>query len=400
MSLTDKLEQGIAAAKAGNKIGARQLLKDVVKADETQVEAWLWLSQLVDSLEERQICLENILTLEPDNQFAQEELAGVKAEQEKFFAPAYLAEDTLADIADRPEPAPADSLPEKDEIDNPWLCPYCLALTRPKDSTCSTCGKSLIVRKRVKEERTVWLWRTVFLQFYVGFTTLALGAGVFTLVLKLNGVPSPLPFLPAYFGLPTTQPEHLNDYVLTLFPGWVFWGLLAFSAYSFVLMALLYVRVPYGNVLYLISGCVLLVLGLFTAILFYSSLIAVAVGIVVFLLGAAQMLLSYSLWNDFLFEQGRLRLKLDGGVKTSGNFFISGRKYINLKMWGLAIIHLRQAMFMAPKNATYQLMLAMAYMQVQRYDLAARTLDNIEAFAPNLPELWQLRRRLDAKQKP
>ena len=399
MDLAKKLNQGIEAAEAGDKKRARQLLKEVVKTDETQVEAWLWLSQIVDSLEEREVCLENILTLEPDNPFAREELAQVKAEQEEFFAPVYLSEeeDTSAQVVEPAETLVGDPVAEADEFDNPWLCPYCLALTKPTDKKCPACAKPLIIRKRVTEERTVWLWRTIFLQLTVGFFSLAAGAGLFTLIVKLNGVFSPIPFLPAYVGLPTDQPDHLTEFVLALFPRWVFWGVITFGVYSFVLMVLLYMRIPYGNVLYLISGCVLLVMGLFTAVFYYSSLIAVVVGVVLFILGAVQILLSYSLWNDFLFEEGRLHLTLDRGVKTSANFFMSGRKYIKLKMWGLAVIHLRQATFMASKNVTYHAFLAMAYMRVKHYGLAERIIAKINTFAPNTPEVWQLQKELDVR---
>ena len=56
-SLEEKLEQGIAAAQAGHKQKARTLLAEVVEVDEGRVEAWLWLSQVVDSLEEQTIHL-------------------------------------------------------------------------------------------------------------------------------------------------------------------------------------------------------------------------------------------------------------------------------------------------------------------------------------------------------
>ena len=52
MSLKETLQQGIEAAQAGHKQAARLRLTEVVETDESQLEAWLWLSQIVDSLEE------------------------------------------------------------------------------------------------------------------------------------------------------------------------------------------------------------------------------------------------------------------------------------------------------------------------------------------------------------
>jgi len=401
MSLEENLERGIAAAKAGNKREARRLLKAVVKADENQLEAWLWLSRIVDSLEEREICLENVLTLDPANAFAQKELARVRVAREAFFQPAYQVDE--AEAPAEPSFEPVEAAPETVEaderlFDNEWLCPYCLALTEPKDKQCPSCRQPFVFKRRIREERTVWLWRSIFLQLTVAFFTVAIGAGVFTLIVKLNGVPNPIPYLPAYLGLPVNRPASLTEFVLMLFPRWVFWGLIAFSGYSFLLMVLLYLRVTYGNVLYLISGIVLLVLGIFSAILYYSSILVVVVAIVAILLGAAQLWLSYNLWDDFTIEQGRIRLRLDRDAKTGDTFFMSARKYIKLKMWGMALIHAQQAAYLAPKNVNCHATLALAFMRVNRYKLAQRVLKNIESFAPDSHELWELRQELNKLQ--
>jgi tetratricopeptide (TPR) repeat protein len=61
------LEEGVAAAKAGQKERARQCLIQVVEADENNEQAWLWLSGVVDGLEDKQVCLENVLALNPDS---------------------------------------------------------------------------------------------------------------------------------------------------------------------------------------------------------------------------------------------------------------------------------------------------------------------------------------------
>jgi hypothetical protein len=65
------LQQGIAAAKAGRKDQARQILIQVTELDERNEQAWLWLSGVVESLEDRRICLENVLAINPGNTAAQ-----------------------------------------------------------------------------------------------------------------------------------------------------------------------------------------------------------------------------------------------------------------------------------------------------------------------------------------
>lgn len=69
------LQEGIAAAKRGDKARARELLVQVTEVDDYNEQAWLWLSGVVESDEEREICLENVLTINPQNAFAQRGLA-------------------------------------------------------------------------------------------------------------------------------------------------------------------------------------------------------------------------------------------------------------------------------------------------------------------------------------
>jgi hypothetical protein len=91
------LRQGIAAAKAGQTEQARQDLLRVVELDETNVQAWLWLSSVVDDPAEKFTCLHNVLTLDPDNQPAKLGLA--RLDQFPDAQP--------ADISS-PPPAPSD----------------------------------------------------------------------------------------------------------------------------------------------------------------------------------------------------------------------------------------------------------------------------------------------------
>ncbi len=68
------LRQGLAAVESGNRSRAVQLLTHVVTRDETNIAAWYGLSQVVDSLEEKEICLQNVITLDPDDTSVRREL--------------------------------------------------------------------------------------------------------------------------------------------------------------------------------------------------------------------------------------------------------------------------------------------------------------------------------------
>ncbi len=67
---TELLQQGIALAKAGRREEARNILMQVIEQDERNESAWLWLSGVVDSDDDKAIALENVLTLNPNNEWA------------------------------------------------------------------------------------------------------------------------------------------------------------------------------------------------------------------------------------------------------------------------------------------------------------------------------------------
>ncbi len=77
MDTKTKLAQGIEAAKAGNRIAAQNLLYDVVADDPRNEAAWVWLSYVADTIPDRKICLENVLTINPANDYARRGMAQI-----------------------------------------------------------------------------------------------------------------------------------------------------------------------------------------------------------------------------------------------------------------------------------------------------------------------------------
>ena len=67
---SDLLQQGIAYANAGRREEARDILLQVVELDEQNESAWLWLSGVVDSDDDKAVALENVLALNPSNEWA------------------------------------------------------------------------------------------------------------------------------------------------------------------------------------------------------------------------------------------------------------------------------------------------------------------------------------------
>jgi hypothetical protein len=73
------LSEGQAAAKRGDKETARRLLTQLVEQDPQNEQAWMWLSGVVSDPEEQQICLENVLVINPNNVKARKGLEYLRA---------------------------------------------------------------------------------------------------------------------------------------------------------------------------------------------------------------------------------------------------------------------------------------------------------------------------------
>jgi hypothetical protein len=109
MDTTPMLNRAIIAAKAGRKAEARQLLEAVLDTDERNERAWLWLSGVVDYDEERMICLENVLSINPAHQAARRGLAMLQAAASAPpIRPLPASGPAQADVAALPSPPSGD----------------------------------------------------------------------------------------------------------------------------------------------------------------------------------------------------------------------------------------------------------------------------------------------------
>jgi hypothetical protein len=195
----------------------------VVAQDERNASAWLWLSGVVDSMEDREVCLENVLAVDPDNAAARRGLEWVReqiaaqappiGEGAPPFSvpvePAAEAESPLvartrtpispaaailrdgsseveepplsesvpsssvgealyADFSSRQLPPESEPEPEPtvpvDEFDDEYLCPYCAELTEPDDRGCKACGGDLWIKFRKREKRSTTFWLLLLFQ--------------------------------------------------------------------------------------------------------------------------------------------------------------------------------------------------------------------------------------------
>ncbi|MDZ4672740.1 MAG: hypothetical protein SH821_17900 [Phototrophicales bacterium] len=81
--LSQVLEQGIDAAKRGDRATGRRLLEQVIESEPANELAWIWLASCVGTLKERQECLERVLEINPDNARAKQALNALMGQQPK-----------------------------------------------------------------------------------------------------------------------------------------------------------------------------------------------------------------------------------------------------------------------------------------------------------------------------
>jgi Tol biopolymer transport system component len=78
-NVAELLRRGMDAARDGDKATARQLLEQVVDLDEKNEKGWFWLASVVDTDEERRVCLKNVLHVNPNNERAKAALEKLEA---------------------------------------------------------------------------------------------------------------------------------------------------------------------------------------------------------------------------------------------------------------------------------------------------------------------------------
>ncbi len=67
---TDRVERlldAIELIKTNETDEARRLLKSIIREDSDSEDAWLWMSVVVDNLDQSIVCLDNVLRINPNN---------------------------------------------------------------------------------------------------------------------------------------------------------------------------------------------------------------------------------------------------------------------------------------------------------------------------------------------
>ncbi|MEM7331158.1 MAG: tetratricopeptide repeat protein [Chloroflexota bacterium] len=167
----DFVKRGVEALKAGDKDEARRLLLQVVENDEGHELAWLWLSAAVRDKEDKIVCLENVLTLNPQNkkalkglaklkgasstnsrQIVRRELTPLSGAQAILFPERQVMEWEWKDPTTAVSQAKTVGYRAKTAYDDVWsrnaeICPYCATETVAEDKRCPLCKRPLFIKQ-------------------------------------------------------------------------------------------------------------------------------------------------------------------------------------------------------------------------------------------------------------
>ncbi len=146
--MSTRLQQAITAIKSGDKETGKQLLIEELKANQSNENAWLWMTQAVNSNEERIKCLQNVLKINPNNEMAKRGLAALQ--QPRPTTPPPIIE--KADSDSKPsEPSPSPTIPNLEEESQPDLKPLTISpeLASPSPFLPPPPSKTSSKKKRV-----------------------------------------------------------------------------------------------------------------------------------------------------------------------------------------------------------------------------------------------------------
>jgi tetratricopeptide (TPR) repeat protein len=386
--IDQKLKEGIAAARAGRREHAHDLLMQVVAQDDRNATAWLWLSGLVDTLEDREICLENVITIEPDNQVAHKGLERVRQQMSSAPPPPEIVPDTP--VASPVEPAAA-PLPFSDPFADEYLCPFCAEPTEHNDRKCPSCDEKLWVSLRRNEKRSTNMWIVIAIQTFSTIQYAIIPGMLAFLLFGLQGMGASflLDFYADAAGLsPDTIPMLLSiaffvslipflfsaGVLVALFLRWkpVFYLLLAMSVLQVFWVALTALGGALESPLLglLAGGVTNAVFQIFWAI--------------------TRATLTFQIQDDFAFERRRMTLRIDPDVNSAPTIMARGFKYADMKMWGMAALHLRRAISMQASRMDGRAALVLVYLKLKRFDLAETALEDARRIESDNPQLAEL----------
>lgn len=385
------LAQGIALAKAGQRESARELLVRVVERHEHNALAWLWLSGVVDTVQDRRVALENVLAIEPDNALAQ---AGLDWLERHPAAPAPEAEAVQDAPLSEPAASGSPATLIQELVVEPERCPYCGQVVTESDEKCPHCVQPLVLYAL---KHTDFPARTSLLAVAWVVQAVADGMNSVLMFIALAMAGSAAGGLSSrYLATLLSGAALSGQLTANLWPAFYFFiGLdVVAAAWSLVVAVILPARRPAA-----------LAAGLFVAAFHITlAVTSFAVGMSSLPVGVARMALTLFIGfllleaqGDFAWDSVRQRLELDPASRSSMDYYTRGRYYRRIDQIAKAILHLERAVELAPERFEFRVTLGNAYYAAGQFDRTAEQLRAALQINPTADDVRQFLDRVTAR---
>ena len=361
---SELLKTAVQAAKAGDREKAHQLLLQIVEQDEKNETAWLWLSGTVQTKEDRQICLENVLAINPNNQIAQKGLKklGIPLPQP---APPPAPEEKSPERWDQPVydvELPEANNPHQPNFEDAWsssanLCAYCAQPVQRSDKRCPKCHRKMVGKEFVYPQRSLYLVIWVILRSLNHVLALLL---VFLVGGSLSELPPEIPmYVPAYWITAFVVLLLQIGFTVALFfrQIWAYWlAILGVILMVLSTVALAFLSVPVQPTAVLPAWLVVPCASFYILVqVLYVFMIVMAGG-------------------DFKREQQWRVATADPRIKDPLVLDKAGKLFAQRGMWATAVLYWQRAVGRSPGNVAILRRLADGY---ARLGFADRGLDTL-----------------------
>jgi len=434
------LREGIAAIKAGQNERAHELLIRVVARDEQNAQAWLWLSGVVESLEDRKVCLENVLQIDPDNAPARKGLAWVQQQMDQqpetqapsapeqvspfvvpledasveVVSPAAIAEPpvvertrnpvTLAaamlreDFASRqPPPEPAETFAAEPEsaryepsAESETSLESVFPSVQAQDEFSNEYGCPYCAAETAPDDNRCGVCGKDLWHRFRKYEKRSSWLWILIAFQASNTIPLlMLPIVIYYFGNELLELLGSGGAGGDLPSSGVVTVIALLSAipglFSGAVLAGLFFRWKVVYWLFLAEASIEVI---FSALA--MAFVHPASGIPGFISALARVVLLFQVGGDFEWDKRRILLRTDRGLKSSVEYLTRADFYNQQKMWALAVIHMRSALGLVPNQPSCHIALVVAYIRLKKYELAERALAEARHISPGEPRIAQL----------
>lgn len=358
------LKIAIQAAKAGEREKAHQILMKIVEQDEKNETAWLWLSGTVKTREDRQICLENVLAINPHNEIAKKGLKKLGVDLPPALSPVEEEEPEVWDQPVYDVVLPEANDPHKPKFQDVWssaanLCAYCAQPVQRSDKRCPNCKRTMVGKEPVFPNRSkyliIWVALRSINHLFSLLGLLLFGASLYTILPELTP-------LERYYLIGVVLGQIISiGFTVALFlrQVWAYWLAIAgliLTVLATVGLAFLSIPAPTPN----IGGA--------------SSLLAficVAPFIILQILYVYMVIMA---GGDFKREKRWRIAAVDDRIKDALVLDKAGKLFAQRGMWATAVLYWQRAVGRAPGNVAILRRLADGY---ARLGFPERSLDTL-----------------------